>query len=178
MIKKFILVLVLFVYSFNTAKAAEDFNEYLKNLKNNVNKQWDSPAYRTKYTSDIYFKIYSDGQTADTKLVKSSTINQMDKSALSAIASIQQFEKLPSFYTSDYIEVILSFSNPVNRYITKTSYTKKKKKVTRTNVIPVSTKSVKVKKVIYSESFECNSNYEDNMKNLILNLDIQKAKRN
>ena len=54
----------------------------------------------------------------------------------------------------------------------------KKKNIRQNDLIPVNTKRVKFVKVVYDEFFvHGESNYQNNMKNLVLNLDIQKAMR-
>lgn len=175
MVKKFIIFILMTFFSINISFAADNFNEYLKTVKNVAYKNWEAPAYKTKYESDINFKIRRDGSIFDIVQVNSSGLSKLDSSIYAAVSGINNLEALPACYTSDYIDLTLSFINPVNKYIKKASYTKKRKRVYKTTVIPVSPKTVKVKKVIYSESFDCASNYQDKMKNLILNLDIQKA---
>lgn len=178
MIRKILLVIFIFIFSIGKAFAYEDFNEYLKKVKNDVNKVWVSPSYSSKYTADVNFVIKKDGSIENIKIQERSKAEKLNKSALEAVNSVQKFDSLPAFYSSDKIELTLSFSNEVNRYIRKTSYTKKKKRVTKVKKIAVAPKSLKIKKVIYSEYFQCNSNFQDKMKDLVLNLEIQKAKKN
>ena len=178
MIKKILIaVFVLFIFNIS-AFATEDFSIYIKNLKLDLDKAWNAPVYKNYYTSDVYFKIYKDGTINDVKLYKTSRIPNLDKKAVAAIKNMEKTDALPSYYTSDYIEVVAGLTSYIKKDLRNPDIKEKNKHKTQVSELPVSTRFVKIKKVIYGEPIKGNSNYKDNMKNLELNLNIQRAKAN
>lgn len=179
MIKKFlILILCLFVFQ-GCALATEDFNDYLKNLKFEVDRVWKAPIYYLRHTTDVYFRVHKDGTISNIKIAKKSDVPQLDAKALEAIKNLPKQAVLPSFYSADFIEVTVSLTNFVYEDLRNPNIYQKSKNIKQNNLIPVSTKCVKIKKVVYLESFlDGESNYHDNMKTLVLNREIQKALKN
>lgn len=172
------LIFLILITFLGSSSKAEDFNDYLKTLKFQVDKSWNAPVYYQRHTADVYFKVNKDGSVSDVKLAKTSKVPQLDKRAVASIKNMNKLNALPSFYTSDYIEIIVGLTNYIYEDLRNPNIYQKKKNIAQNNLIPVSTKRVKIKKVVYKELFEGESNYQDNMKNLVLNLDIQKAMRN
>lgn len=177
-IKRLLIIFILIISGTNVY-AAEDFTDYIKTLKLQVDKAWNAPVYYLRHTSDVYFRIHKDGTISDIKVVKSSKVPQLDKKAVTAIKNMPKQDKLPSFYSSDYIEVTVGLTNYIYEDMRNPNLYQKKKNIKQNDLIPVSTKCVKIKKVVYSESFlNGKSNYQDKMKDLVLNLEIQKALKN
>ena len=172
--KIFCLFIVLFL-SLNSCFASNDFNDYLKTLKFNVGKVWKAPVYKTQHTADVRFKVYKDGTIKDVKLVKSSTKEKMDILAVNSIRNLYKQNPLPSFYKSNYIDVTVSLSNYMPNDLRNPNIASKTSNIPLNDLIPISEKNVRFKKVIFLELFQGESNYKDNMKDLELNLSIQKA---
>lgn len=166
---------VIFVFS-NSAISADDFYTYVKNIKKETEKVWNPPVYYKKYTSMVNFRVNKDGSTSNVKLVKSSRISQLDKRAVETIKNLPKFNKLPSFYLGDYIEVTVALTNYIQADLKNPNVYQKKKNIKQDNIVPVNTKNVKIVKVLYPEFFYSGeSNFEDNMKKMVLNLDIQRS---
>ena len=92
---------------------------------------------------------------------------------------ITKLSNLPSFYSADFIVVTVALTNFVYEDLRNPNIYQKTKNIKQNSIMPVSTKCVKIKKVVYLESFlEGESNYHDNMKSLVLNREIQKALSN
>lgn len=177
MLKKILSLFVIF-FTLNTCSySAEDFSLYLKQLKLDLDRAWNAPVYNKYYTSDVYFKINKDGTLSDVKLYKTSRIPNLDKKAVAAIKDMQQADSLPTTYTSDYIEVVAGLTCYVKKDLRNPDIKEKNKHKTQISELPLSTRFVKIKKVIYGEPFTATSNYSENMKTLELNLNIQNAKR-
>ena len=173
--KKIICLLTILFLNLNICFASEDFNEYLKTLKFNVGKAWIAPVYTNHYTADVRFKIYKDGTIKDIKLVKSSTKEKMDNAAVNSIKNLYKQNPLPNFYKSNFIDVTVRLSNYLPQDLRNPNIAYKTNNIPLNDLIPISEKKVKFKKVIFSEYFQGESNYKDNMKELELNLSIQRA---
>ncbi len=178
MLKKIFAVIFLICVCSGSVFAKGDFNDYLKNIKFQTEKAWNPPVYYLRHTSEVYFKIKKDGTISDIKLAKSSKVPQLDKRALETVKNLPKFDKFPSFYIGDFIEVTVGLTNYVYEDLKNPNVYQKKKNIRQNDLIPVNTKRVKFVKVVYDEFFvHGESNYQNNMKNLVLNLDIQKAMR-
>ncbi len=177
MLRKIIVLFFIILVSNMTANASEDFSLYIKQLKLVLDKAWNAPVYKANYTSDVYFKIKQDGTIEDVKLYKTSGISQLDKKAVAAVKSIKQTNPLPKYYTSENIEVVAGLSSYIRKDLRNPNIKAKNRNKEQISELPLSTRFVKIKKVIYSENFSSSSNYQPKMKNLVLNLDIQRAKK-
>lgn len=179
MIRKILIFLfIIFVFS-NNAYAKADFYDYLKDVKYQVEKTWNAPVYYLKHTSEVYFKINKDGTVSDIKLSKSSKVPQLDTRAVDTVKKLPKFSKFPPDYIGDFIEVTAAFTNFVYEDLRNPNIYQQKSNMKRNELVPVNTKRVKIVKVVYDEFFtNGNSNYQNNMKDLVLNVDIQRALAN
>lgn len=179
MINRFLILFFILITLSNCSFAAEDFNDYLKKLKLEVDKTWNAPVYYLRHTTDVSFKVHKNGTISDVKVAKKSDVPQLDKKALEAIKNMPKLSNLPSFYSADFIVVTVALTNFVYEDLRNPNIYQKTKNIKQNSIMPVSTKCVKIKKVVYLESFlEGESNYHDNMKSLVLNREIQKALSN
>lgn len=158
MYKKFLTFIFTLILSTicSFCMASDDFITYKTNLKSNIEKNWNVTVYST-VPAEVFFKINKDGSIENIKLYKSSNNKKFDETALLAIKTLNMAGMLPSYYNSEYIEVIASFINVKN---TKNVYMKK---------------NVRIKKVIFLNNYLGDSNFKEKMIKLEPNLKIQKA---
>ena len=179
MFRILVLVLMTILISVNPTFAKDDFYSYIKQVKLETEKIWNPPVYYQIHTSEVYFRINRDGSISNIKLAKSSKVSQLDKRAIETIKKLPKFNKLPEFYIGDYIEITVALTNYVYSDLRNPNIYQNKNIIKHNNMMPVNTKKVKIVKVLYPEFFyNGDSNFEDNMKKMVLNLDIQKSVRN
>lgn len=176
MIKKILFVLLAICMFCGSAFAKDDFYGYLKNIKYETEKAWNPPVYYLKHTSEVYFRVNKDGSISNIKLSKSSKVPQLDERAVETVKKLPKFGKLPSYYIGEFIEITVSLTNYVYEDLRNPNIYQKKKNIKQNELIPVNAKRVKFVKVIYDEFFNNgDSNFKDNMQDMTLNLDIQRA---
>lgn len=176
MLKRLIIVFTLILLCINNSFAKEDFNDYLKDVRFQTEKVWNPPVFYQRHTSNIYFKIHNDGTVSDIKLAKSSKVPQLDRRALAAIQNLPKFNKFPSSYPGEYIEITVGLTNYIYQDLRNPNIYQKSKKIAQNDVIPVNTKKVKILKVVYDEFFVTgDSNFQNNPKPIEFNLNIQRA---
>lgn len=179
MIKRILIILFMIFSIPLNVKATDDFNDYIKKLKLEVDKAWNAPVYYQRHTTDVAFDLNKDGTISNIKVAKSSGVPQLDKKAVETIKNMPKQAKLPEFYTEKLIKVTVSLTNYIYEDMRNPNLYQKKSNLKQNPAMPVSTKCVKIKKVVYLESFlQGESNYHDNMKSLVLNREIQKALKN
>lgn len=171
----FILLFTMFI-SCNQVFSSDDFYMYIKHVKEQTEKFWNPPVYHQKHVSQVRFRINKDGSVSNVKLVKTSNVPQLDKRAVETIKQLPNLKRLPSFYVGDYIEITMSMTNFVYEDMKNPLIYEKKKNINRNKSTYINTKNVKIQKVYYPEFFYHGaSNFEDKMKKIELNLDIQKS---
>lgn len=179
MIKRILLLVAILFIATSPSFAIDDFNDYLKKLKLEVDKAWNAPVYYQRHTTDVSFDLNNDGTISNIKVSKSSGVPQLDKKAVEAIKNMPKQAKLPDFYSENLIKVTVGLTNYIYEDMKNPNLYQKKKNIKMNPAMPVSTKCVKIKKVVYLESFlQGESNYQDKMKSLVLNREIQKALKN
>jgi protein TonB len=91
------------------------FTYYLQFLSEKVSSSWFTslvdPGVSGQFQTQVYFKIYRNGQIADLKVEVSSGIPSFDLSALRAIQTAAPFPPLPSEYDGQYLGIHLVFEH-------------------------------------------------------------------
>ncbi len=187
MIKRIlILILILFINAVS-ALAEENFSYYLKDLRQEIDNKWIPPIYNSRNTSEVNFKIYKDGSIKNVKLSKSSKIKQLDKKAVETLESMEKFKALPKSYVKSaglnaYVDITVCLTNYIKTDMNNIYLYKKKNNKLYIDSLPISTKLVQIKKVVYNTVSYTDvkgvSNFKDKMIKPELNIDIQRAKKN
>lgn len=178
MLKKIYIILFILVFVLCNNIYANDFDDTVKQIKYEINKEWNPPIYYKRHTATVSFKVNKEGNISDINLIKSSKVPQLDSRALETIHNLKKLDELPSYYDADFIEVTVSLTNYIYEDMRNPSLYQKKKNLRDEKLVPVNTKLVKIDKILFDEFFsQGESNYQDNMKDLVLNLNIQKALR-
>ena len=91
------------------------FMYYLQFLSDKISSSWFTslvdPGVSGQFQTQVYFKIYRNGQVADLKVEVSSGIPAFDLSALRAIQTASPFAPLPSEYDGQYLGIHLIFEH-------------------------------------------------------------------
>ncbi len=91
------------------------FTWYLSILSDKVTANWFKslvdPGVSGTYQTQVYFKIYRNGQVSDLRVEASSGIQALDLSALRAIQESSPFPPLPSEYDGQYLGLHLIFEH-------------------------------------------------------------------
>jgi TonB family protein len=91
------------------------FNYYLQFLSDKISSSWFTslvdPGVSGQFQTQVYFKIYRNGQVADLKVEVSSGIPSFDLSALRAVQTASPFPPLPSEYDGQYLGIHLIFEH-------------------------------------------------------------------
>jgi protein TonB len=91
------------------------FTYYLQFLSDKISSSWFTslvdPGVNGQFQTQVYFKIYRNGQVADLKVEVSSGIPSFDLSALRAIQTASPFPPLPSEYDGQYLGIHLIFEH-------------------------------------------------------------------
>jgi TonB family protein len=91
------------------------FNYYLQFLSDKISSSWFTslvdPGVSGVFQTQVYFKIYRNGQVADLKVEVSSGVPAFDLSALRAIQTASPFAPLPSEYAGQYLGIHLIFEH-------------------------------------------------------------------
>jgi TonB family protein len=91
------------------------YTYYLQFLSEKISSSWFTslvdPGISGQFQTQVYFKIYRNGQIADLKVETSSGIPSFDLSALRAIQSAAPFPPLPSDYDGQYLGIHLIFEH-------------------------------------------------------------------
>jgi TonB family protein len=91
------------------------FIYYLQFLSDKISASWFTslidPGVSGQFQTQVYFKIYRNGQVADLKVEVSSGIPAFDLSALRAIQTASPFAPLPSEYDGQYLGIHLIFEH-------------------------------------------------------------------
>ncbi len=91
------------------------FTYYLQFLSDKISSSWFTslvdPGVSGQFQTQVYFKIYRNGQVADLKVEVSSGIPAFDLSALRAIQTASPFAPLPSEYDGQYLGIHLIFEH-------------------------------------------------------------------
>jgi TonB family protein len=91
------------------------FNYYLQFLSDKISSSWFTslvdPGVSGVFQTQVYFKIYRNGQVADLKVEVSSGVPAFDLSALRAIQTASPFAPLPSEYDGQYLGIHLIFEH-------------------------------------------------------------------
>jgi TonB family protein len=91
------------------------FTYYLEFLSEKISSSWFTslvdPGVSGQFQTQVYFKIYRNGQVADLKVETSSGIPAFDLSALRAIQTASPFAPLPSEYDGQYLGIHLVFEH-------------------------------------------------------------------
>jgi TonB family protein len=91
------------------------FTYYLQFLSDKISSSWFTslvdPGVSGQFQTQVYFKIYRNGQVADLKVEVSSGVPSFDLSALRAIQTASPFAPLPSEYDGQYLGIHLIFEH-------------------------------------------------------------------
>lgn len=91
------------------------FTYYLQFVSDKISSSWFTslvdPGVSGQFQTQVYFKIYRNGQVADLKVEVSSGVQTFDLSALRAIQSASPFAPLPSEYDGQYLGIHLIFEH-------------------------------------------------------------------
>jgi protein TonB len=91
------------------------FTYYLQFLSDKISASWFTslvdPGVSGQFQTQVYFKIYRNGQVADLKVEVSSGVPAFDLSALRAIQGASPFAPLPSEYDGQYLGIHLIFEH-------------------------------------------------------------------
>jgi TonB family protein len=91
------------------------FTWYLSILSDKVTANWFKslvdPGVSGTYQTQVYFRIYRNGQVSDLRVEASSGIQALDLSALRAIQESSPFPALPSEYDGQYLGLHLIFEH-------------------------------------------------------------------
>jgi len=91
------------------------FTYYLQFVSDKISSSWFTslvdPGVSGQFQTQVYFKIYRNGQIADLKVEVSSGVQTFDLSALRAIQTASPFAPLPSEYDGQYLGIHLIFEH-------------------------------------------------------------------
>lgn len=91
------------------------FSYYLQIISDRISANWFTSLVDTgvggQYQTQVYFRIYKNGQVSDLKIDISSGVQAFDLSALRAIQSSAPFPPLPSEYDGQYLGITLIFEH-------------------------------------------------------------------
>jgi TonB family protein len=91
------------------------FSYYLQIISDRITANWFTSLVDTgvggQYQTQVYFRIYKNGQISDLKVDISSGVQAFDLSALRAIQSSSPFPPLPSEYDGQYLGITLIFEH-------------------------------------------------------------------
>ena len=91
------------------------FSYYLQIISDRITSQWFTALVDTgvggQYQTQVYFRIYKNGQVSDLKVDISSGVQAFDLSALRAIQNSSPFPPLPSEYDGQYLGITLIFEH-------------------------------------------------------------------
>jgi TonB family protein len=91
------------------------FTYYLQILSDKISGSWFTslvdPGVSGQFQTQVYFRIYRNGQVSDLKVEVSSGIPAFDLSALRAIQTASPFAPLPAEYDGQYLGIHLIFEH-------------------------------------------------------------------
>lgn len=91
------------------------FSYYLQIISDRITGNWFTSLVDTgvggQFQTQVYFRIYKNGQVSDLKVDISSGVQAFDLSALRAIQSSSPFPPLPSEYDGQYLGITLIFEH-------------------------------------------------------------------
>ncbi len=91
------------------------FSYYLQIISDRITSQWFTSLVDTgvggQYQTQVYFRIYKNGQISDLRVDISSGVQAFDLSALRAIQNSAPFPPLPSEYDGQYLGITLIFEH-------------------------------------------------------------------
>ena len=91
------------------------FTYYLQFLSDKISASWFTslvdPGVSGQFQTQVYFRIFRNGQVGDLKVEVSSGVTAFDLSALRAIQSASPFAPLPSDYDGQYLGIHLIFEH-------------------------------------------------------------------
>jgi len=91
------------------------FTYYLQFLSDKISASWFTsivdPGVSGQFQTQVYFKIFRNGQVGDLKVEVSSGVPAFDLSALRAIQTASPFAPLPSEYDGQYLGIHLIFEH-------------------------------------------------------------------
>jgi TonB family protein len=88
---------------------------YLKELHKRLKRAWSPPVTaKTGYT-EVLFRVLKDGRLTVVKLAVSSGDNEVDQSAMNAVARSAPFSKLPDEYLPPYLDLRYKFNYTVDQ---------------------------------------------------------------
>ncbi len=82
---------------------------YVSNVERNIKKNWHPPKNDTSKKVVVIFTIGKDGKVINKRIVQSSGIPIMDKSALDALDNASPFAPLPSEYKKQSVPIEFTF---------------------------------------------------------------------
>lgn len=95
--------------------SAFPFTYYLQFVSDKISSSWFTslvdPGVSGQFQTQVYFKIYRNGQVADLKVEVSSGVQAFDLSALRAVQTASPFAPLPSEYDGQYLGIHLIFEH-------------------------------------------------------------------
>ena len=86
-----------------------DFRPYMKNLQEQIKKNWNPPKGNESKQVILLFKIAKDGSLLSCSVYKSSGLQSADQAAMNAVNLTAPFEPLPDKYTEEEISIQFTF---------------------------------------------------------------------
>lgn len=103
------------VTSYTKTKGGADLQPYIKAVQDKVKSNWTPPENNKNERVVTLFRIAKDGSLKSVKIVKSSSVKEVDDAAIAAIKVSAPFESLPKSFNGDIIDIQFTFDyNVVN----------------------------------------------------------------
>ncbi|MDD3013862.1 MAG: energy transducer TonB [Candidatus Gastranaerophilales bacterium] len=86
-----------------------DFGPYMRELQRRIKRNWEPPKGNESKRVVIIFKVSRDGRLLSLRVLKSSTVSEADKAAISAVELTAPFSPLPPEYKGKDIDIQFTF---------------------------------------------------------------------
>lgn len=91
------------------------FTYYLQIISDKISTNWFTslidPGMAGQFQTQVYFRIYRDGQISDLRVEVSSSLQAFDLAAIRAVQSSAPFPSLPAEYNGQYLGIHLIFEH-------------------------------------------------------------------
>ncbi|MBD3413139.1 MAG: TonB family protein [Candidatus Aminicenantes bacterium] len=102
-------------YSSQIGLSSFPYTWYLQTLHGRISNNWYTSRISTGLSGDYYttvsFRIFSDGQISEPKILEPSGVKSLDLSAVRAVRSSAPFPALPSEYKEEYLQLTIIFEH-------------------------------------------------------------------
>ena len=122
--KKILTSLILFMLSvlslqaqeldgaYNTPKRSnEEFADYMVNVRNKLQENWNNPELTEEGSVTIQFKLINDGTLCEYDIIKSSGDVVFDEFAINTLKKSLPFEPFPSYVTNNFATIVYTFES-------------------------------------------------------------------